>query len=462
MPTYSRLNAIRSRSSQLLFCGATAAVLLTSAHVSAAPTLTGWASLPALTTAPGPTSGQFAAAGFGDNGKLLPLLNAQPVQGLSAVLDGPRPGTYYVMCDNGFGSKPNSADALLRVFAVRPEWKTWNGKAVVGTGAVTPVDYRNGKRLPSFTTDSFISLSDPDHRLGFKLQADFEHYYDTATHPAVDPAIKAGRLLTGADLDIESVRRDKRGNLWFGEEFGPFLVKTDKTGRVLRAEIPLPNFKPAGSNSTGDVVRSPQNPYLSGAENLGSSRGFEGMAINGSRTKLYTLLEGTVIGDAAQSLRINEFDLSREVYTGKSFLYALDALGTNIGDMTAVNDHQFLVLERNGNTATTAGAPYKRVFLIDIEQVDANGYVKKTDLVDLMNVADPHDLNADGSTTFTFPYVTIEDVLVVDENTLLVINDNNFPGGGGRNAAPDITEFLLIRLDAALDDRHEGDGRDRD
>ena len=46
---------------------------------------------------------------------------------------------------------------------------------------------------------------------------------------------------------------------------------------MLRAEIPLPNFKPAGSNASGDLVQSPQNPYLTGMENLASSHGFEGM-----------------------------------------------------------------------------------------------------------------------------------------------------------------------------------------
>ena len=45
-----------------------------------------------------------------------------------------------------------------------------------------------------------------------------------------------------------------------------------------------------------------------------------------------------------------------------------------------------------------------------------------------MNVADPNDLNGDGSNSFTFPYVTIESVLILDANTLLVINDNNYPG----------------------------------
>ena len=43
----------------------------------------------------------------------------------------------------------------------------------------------------------------------------------------------------------------------------------------------------------------------------------EGMALNARGTKLYPLLEGTVIGDpAVQPLRISEFDLEREAYSG--------------------------------------------------------------------------------------------------------------------------------------------------
>jgi len=81
-----------------------------------------------------------------------------------------------------------------------------------------------------------------------------------------------------------------------------------------------------------------------------------------------------------------------------------------------------------------------------------------------MNLADPLDLNGDGSTVFTFPYVTIEDVLILDPRTLLVVNDNNFPGGGGRELASDNTEFLRIRLPVSLipDPRGDGDRHGRD
>src|SRR5690349_18329694 len=66
-----------------------AAVLALSAQ--AAGTLAGFAVMPADTFAPGPTSGQFAS---GANGRTLPLVDKQPVQGFSAVLPGPVEGTF--------------------------------------------------------------------------------------------------------------------------------------------------------------------------------------------------------------------------------------------------------------------------------------------------------------------------------------------------------------------------------
>lgn len=243
-------------------------------------------------------------------------------------------------------------------------------------------------------------------------------------------------MLTGADFDIESVRQDRNCNLWFGDEFGPYLVKTDISGTVQRREIPLPG------------VYAPQHKDVvagTATANLPGSGGFEGMAINGYGDKLYTLLERTVTGDPANTLRISEFDIETESYTGAVYFYPLDAAGTNIGDMTAIDDDRFLVIERNGGTATS-GTPFKKIYIADTRGVANGGTVKKTELVDLMNIADPDDLNGDGKTTFTFPYVTIEDVLILDAQTLLVINDNNFPYGGGRELASDNTEFLKIRL----------------
>ena len=72
--------------------------------------------------------------------------------------------------------------------------------------------------------------------------------------------------------------------------------------------------------------------------------------MNTSGTKLYPLLEGPLVADTNQKrLVISEFDVKAEKYTGRTWAYRLEADGTNIGDMTAVNDNEFLVIERNGS-----------------------------------------------------------------------------------------------------------------
>jgi hypothetical protein len=373
-----------------------------------ATTLTGFASLPAHTFSKGPTSAQFVTPA---NGALLPLVRKQPVQGFSTVLAGPTADTFYAMPDNGFGAKTNSQDALLRTYAVRPDFRTFDGSTVQGTGIITAARIKDGGTLGS----TFGSGS-----------ADIP----------VAKTIRSERLLTGADLDIESRRTDANGNLWFGDEFGPFLLKTDKNGRVLRSVIPMPG------------VQSPQNPFLGSATpTLNPSNGFEGLAINNAGDTLYTMLEGSVVGDAPGSLRINAFDIATESYTGAQWLYKLDPQGTNIGELTTVNDTQFIVIERNG----TQEPRFKRLYLIDLAHVDAEGYVQKTEIADLMHIADPNDLNADGNNTlFTFPFVTIESVLVLDAQTLLVVNDNNYPGSSRVAGVPDPTEFIKIQLDQPL------------
>jgi hypothetical protein len=77
--------------------------------------------------------------------------------------------------------------------------------------------------------------------------------------------------------------------------------------------------------------------------------------------------------------------------------------------------------------------------------------VDKDLLVNLMAVPDPRNLAGLGA-FLTFPFVTIEDVEIVDRSTIAVLNDNNFPAAGGRAAdVPDQNELLLIRLDRPLD-----------
>ncbi len=408
-----------------IFIAALLAATAAAAH--AAPTLVGWASLPAATFTPGPTSGQFA--GTNTNGEPEVYADKQSVQGFSGILSN-RHGGYLVLQDNGFGTKNNSQDSLLMVHDVTVDFRTKSG----GTGTVT-VNKSN-------------RITDTHDQSGFTRVADQNFYpiYDRTTNTstpsgiAVDAAIKTGKLLTGADYDPESIRRLNDGSYYIGEEFGPFLLHTDKNFNLIGAPIPLPG------------VFAPENPFRGTTPaNLGGSRGFEGMAINASGTTLYTLLEGTVTGDPAKTLRINTFDVASAKFTGEQFLYKLEPGGTNIGDMTAVGDHQFVVLERDGTQGPAS--VFKRVYLIDLTKTNPDGTLQKTLLLDELNIADPNDLNGDGRTVFDLPFVTIETVIPLDSRTLLIGNDNNYPFSSGRTPGKaDNNEFALIRFDAPIFD----------
>lgn len=383
-----------------------------------AQTLEGRAVLSADTFSDGPTSGQFIGPA---NGRTPPFVGAQPVQGFSAVLRTTG-GDYLVMADNGFGAKANSADFVLRVYRIRPDFRTKSGGA--GTMEV----------------EASFTLHDPDHKVNFPIVAELTTYPGSAV--AVDPSIRAGRLLTGADFDIESFRQAHDGTFWFGDEFGPFLLHTDATGKVLEAPIPLPG------------VQSPDNPFLGGGTpNLPRSRGFEGMAITPNGKRLYPMLEGALTTDPDQRrLIISEFDVRQHTYTGRRWFYRMEAptgSGQAIGDLTAVSDHAFLVIERDSGQGP--GALFKKVFLVDLDDLDADGFLVKHEVADLLKLADPHDISGTGTGVFSFPFVTIESVIPLSATRIGVLNDNNYPFSSGRTPGqPDDNEFIVIRLERPL------------
>ncbi|MEY2833676.1 MAG: hypothetical protein RLZZ574_2935 [Cyanobacteriota bacterium] len=159
------------------------------------------------------------------------------------------------------------------------------------------------------------------------------------------------------------------------------------------------------------------------------------------------MLEGTVDGDPENSLRIYEFDVESSSYQGLVGYYQTTD-GNPIGNFTPINDHEFLVIERDANQGEEA--KFKKIFKIDISQVDENGFVTKEEVVDLLNIDDPNDFNGDGETTYDMPFTTIENVVVVDQDTILVANDNNYPFSQGREGDIDNNEVALIDLNTPL------------
>ncbi|MFN9911902.1 MAG: esterase-like activity of phytase family protein, partial [Pirellulaceae bacterium] len=131
---------------------------------------------------------------------------------------------------------------------------------------------------------------------------------------------------------------------------------------------------------------------------LGASGGFEGMASSPDGNTLYPLLEKTVSSDTPGTLRIYNFDVKTRQYKGLAGYYRMEKPSNAIGDMTPINDHEFIVIERDSSEGSEMG--FKKLYKIDITNKDANGFVAKSELANLMAIDDPDDLNQDGKQTY--------------------------------------------------------------
>jgi hypothetical protein len=386
------------------FVAALCAVILAAPAGAALPQgrLEARAVLPAATVAPGPPSG--AAIGPGPFNGVTPPFPQQPVQGFSGILPAGR-GRFWAMPDNGYGRKENSTDWLLRIYRIRPRFRTAAG----GSG--------------SASVDGFISLRDPDGRLPF-------------------PLVRQDRVLTGADIDPESIFQLADGTFWIGDEFGPWMLHFDRAGRLLEPPVSLPG------------VKSPQNPELAPGEapTLGRSKGFEAAALGSDQRHAYVFLEGPLLADPDQRRRlVEELDLRTRRFTGRRWAYRAEDPDSLVADAKLIAGRRLLVMERDDLEG--AQARLKRVYAVKLDRRDADGFVAKREIVDLLDLADPAGVSLPAQpgdrglgNPFSFPLRSVESILPLSGGRLMVANDNNYPFDAGRHdGQPDGNEWIVVR-----------------
>jgi glycerophosphoryl diester phosphodiesterase len=365
------------------------------------PKLVGRAVLPVETLAPGPPAGAGATSA---NGITFPL-PSQPVEGFSGIVAGRHPGEYLGMPDNGFGNKANSFDFLIRAYYLRPQFKTARG----GSGAVA--------------VGRYVSFRDPHHRIGF-------------------PITKEGskrRLLTGADIDPESLQRAPNGDLWIGDEFGPWLLHFSASGVLLDRPFPVPGVIAATNPAIGTEPPT-----------IANSRGFEGMAISPNGRYLYPVLEGAVVGDPADARRVHEFDVRGERFTGRTWTYRTELAANMVADVQALDGHRLVVIERDGSSG--ANVVFRRVYVVDLRRPDAAGYLRKREVLDLTAIPDPalvslpaiHPGDVRLGDPFAVVCESVEALHVLSSARVLIGCDNNLPNTGRNPGRADDNEFIVV------------------
>ena len=304
-------------------------------------------------------------------GVSLPF-KGQPLQGHSGI-KVMADGSFWVLTDNGMGSRYNSADSMLYLNRHKIDWAT--GKV---------------------ERQETVFLHDPDKKVPFRIV-----HEDTAK-----------RYLTGADFDTEGFQIIG-DTFWIGDEFGPYILKADKTGKVLAVFDTMADGKPVRSPDHWSV----QSPGAPGASyttvNLRRSKGYEGFAASKDGKFLYGLLEGPLWDaekkdvekvDGKEAARILEFDVAAEKFTGRYWHYVFEQNGHAIGDFNMIDATTGLIIERdNGEGTADKACPqgqrgencfpdlakFKRVYKIELTDANAGKPVRKIAYIDLMKIKDP-------------------------------------------------------------------------
>lgn len=306
------------------------------------------------------------------------------------------------------------------------------GTGALGTGTVNGVNYTLGSGAPA-------------------LNASKQTNYFTGRSDNFDPS-KSSLNPNNARLDPEGARVSNDGkSVFISDEYGPYVYQFDRSTGERIASFALPgnlgiaNLRAQGALEIADNKTSGRV----------SNKGMEGLAITPDGKMLVGIMQAPLAQDTSKTVRI----VTIVIATGEVHEYAYQlTTGSGVSEIVALNNHQFLVDERDGKglgDGTAASA--KQLFKIDLDGAQditalsgniASKAVSKTLLLDIVNV-----LGANGMTPTQVP-AKIEGIAFGDDvmlagvltHTLYVANDNDFVA----NIAGDNKFFVFGVSDADL------------
>jgi hypothetical protein len=255
-------------------------------------------------------------------------------------------------------------------------------------------------------------------------------YYFSGRSDNFDPS-QPSTNPNNARLDPEGVRVSKDGkSIFVSDEYGPYVYQIDRaTGQRIRSYALPANLAVTHLSAQGDAEIS--------GNTVGrvANKGMEGLAITPDGKTLVGIMQAPLEQDAAKNLRIVTIDIA----TGTTHEYAyMLTSGSGVSEIVALNDHQFLVDERDGKgLGDGTKASVKQIFKIDLNGAQdvaalsgdlSAKAVAKSLVLDVVAV-----LGANGIAPAQIP-AKIEGLAfgadVVDNgvllHTLYVANDNDF------------------------------------
>ena len=268
-----------------------------------------------------------------------------------------------------------------------------------------------------------------------------------ATKPSTNP--QDGRL------DPEGIRVSNDGkSVFITDEYGPYVYQFDRnSGKRLKAFTLPAYYAITQLNSVGATEIS------GNTSGRIANKGMEGLAITPNGSTLVGMMQQNLIQDKKKFLRIITIDIT----TGLTHEYAYQLTdGTSVSDILAINDHEFLVDERDGSGLGNGDAAVvKKLYKIDLTgATDISGVtalttanlggitlVQKQEFLNVLASLKANGITADNIPAKLEGVAFGPDLVIkgVNKHTLFIANDNDFlPSVGGINNP---NQFFVFSID---------------
>lgn len=185
-------------------------------------------------------------------------------------------------------------------------------------------------------------------------------------------------------FDPEGVAIGRGGTFFVSDEYGPSINEFNRQGHLVR-QIAVP-AKFLIANPSGEIDGAGNSLELYPTFNTSgrqANRGMEGLAITPDGRYLIGMMQNALIQDNGLNsstppgrVGVNTRILKIDLQTGKTweYVYVVDNIGNGRGvnDLLAINDHQFLAVERDNRSQrptppNAAQAPIqKRIYKLDL------------------------------------------------------------------------------------------------
>ena len=260
---------------------------------------------------------------------------------------------------------------------------------------------------------------------------DHTHYF-TGRSDNFDPS-ESSTNPSNARLDPEGIRAANNGrSVFISDEYGPYVYEFDReSGRRIRAFTLPAKFAVSHLSAVGaDEISGNTSGRV-------ANKGMEGLAITPDGRRLVGIMQNALIQDGGPTVRIVTIDIG----SGRTREYAYTlTTGSGVSEILAVNDHQFLVDERDGKgLGDGSNAKVKQIFLIDLQGAsDVSGITGEVNLaphavpkalfLDVVTVLNAHGITSDKIPAKIEGLAFGQDVVIGGriKHTLYVANDNDY------------------------------------